>query len=121
MATLQRALLTLALQWSPALLTRLRFARSWGTCAWWRCRSGIPALRRQLQQALAEQQPLLEELALLRQAHACSHRAQLSGGYDPDGLDELITIAEALEIEHGWDALLVDQWLERLGLWDQEL
>jgi hypothetical protein len=60
-------------------------------------------------------------ISLLRQAHACSHRAQLSGGYDPDGLDELITIAEVLEIEHGWDALLVDQWLERLGLWDQEL
>lgn len=120
MATLQRVLLSLALQVSPALITRLRFARVWGCCAIHRLRPLRPCARR-LQHALQEQEQLLGELQLLRQAHNANRFAQLAGGYDPDTIDQLITTAEELEASHGWDPLLVDGWLERLGLWDQEI
>lgn len=120
MATLQRVLLFLALQVSPALFNRLHFARVWGWCAIHRlCPPRLGA--RRLHHALQEQEQLLAELQLLRQAHDAHRLAQLAGGYDPDTIDLLITAAEDLEANHGWDPLLVDGWLERLGLWDQEI
>lgn len=74
----------------------------------------------ELLQALDEQRPWLQELQLLRQAIQLSIKAHRRGGLDPRGLDALLLIADELEISHGWDPLLVDGWLDRLGFWDGE-
>ncbi|MCT0225522.1 hypothetical protein [Synechococcus sp. CS-1328] len=71
-------------------------------------------------QALTEQRGLLGELQLLQLGHSLQQQAQRKGRYDGPAAEALIGIAYALEIHHGWDPLLVDAWLERLGLWDQE-
>jgi hypothetical protein len=56
----------------------------------------------------------------LLQAIQLSVKAHRRGGLDPRGLDALLLIADELEISHGWDPLLVDGWLDRLGFWDGE-
>ncbi len=67
-----------------------------------------------------DQVALLAELALLRRGLEEQQRALQRGGYGPQGLEELLTIAECLELHHGWHPLEVDQWLERRGLWEWE-
>ena len=74
-----------------------------------------------VQKALQEQRGWLQELELLRRGLARSHQARRRGGFCPAALHDLLVIADDLEINHGWDPLLVDAWLDRLGLWDQEL
>ncbi|MFM7674376.1 MAG: hypothetical protein ACKO5F_02040 [Synechococcus sp.] len=71
-------------------------------------------------QALREQRGLLGELQLLQLAQGLQYAAQRRGHYNPAAAEALIGIGDALELHHGWDPLMVDAWLERLGLWDQE-
>ncbi|MEB3263949.1 MAG: hypothetical protein VKJ66_06220 [Synechococcus sp.] len=71
-------------------------------------------------QALSEQRGLLGELQLLQLAQGLQVAAQRRGHYDPAAAEALIGIGDALELHHGWDPLMVDAWLERLGLWDSE-
>ncbi|MEA5424000.1 hypothetical protein [Synechococcus sp. CCY9202] len=71
-------------------------------------------------QALCEQRSLLGELQLLQLGLGLQHAARRCGYYDNAAAEALIGIADALELHHGWDPLMVDAWLERLGLWDQE-
>ena len=64
--------------------------------------------------------PWLQELQLLRCAIDLSVQSRRRGGLCPRALEQLLLIADELEISHGWDPLLVDGWLERLGFWDGE-
>ena len=75
----------------------------------------------EVQQAIAQQHPWLQELQLLRRGMERSEQAQRHGGFCPRALEELLLIADALELDHGWDPLLVDAWLSRIGLWDGEI
>ncbi|MFY8148170.1 MAG: hypothetical protein ACOVNL_03000 [Prochlorococcaceae cyanobacterium] len=72
------------------------------------------------EQALWEQQGLLGELQLLQLGQGLQHAAQRRGHYDNAAAEALMGIADALELHHGWDPLMVDAWLVRLGLWDTE-
>ncbi len=71
--------------------------------------------------ALQQQAPWLRELELLRRGLDCQHQALRQGGYRSAQADLLLTIGDELETRHGWSPLQVDLWLDRLGLWDQEL
>ena len=63
---------------------------------------------------------VLAELALLRQGLQQQQRAERLGYFDPQALACLLSIAEELELTHGWDPLQVDRWLEGLGFWERE-
>lgn len=67
-----------------------------------------------------EQALVLAELALLRQGLQQQQRAERLGYFDPQALASLLSIAEELELTHGWDPLQVDRWLEGLGFWERE-
>jgi len=71
--------------------------------------------------ALEEQRPWLQELQLLRCAIDLSVQSRRRGGLCPRALEQLLLIADALELDHGWDPLVVDGWLDRLGFWDGEV
>ena len=34
---------------------------------------------------------------------------------------QMVAIAEVLETDHGWDLEQANAWLERMGLWDEQL
>ena len=59
--------------------------------------------------------------ASLRRGLDCQHQAFRQGGHRSAQADLLLTIGDELETRHGWTPLRVDLWLDRLGLWDQEL
>jgi hypothetical protein len=67
-----------------------------------------------------EQALVLAELALRRQGLQQQQRAERLGYFDPQALACLLSIAEELELTHGWDPLQVDRWLEGLGFWERE-
>ena len=67
-----------------------------------------------------EQALVLAELALLRQGLQQQQRAERLGYFDPQALACLLSIAEELELTHGWDPLQVDRWLEGLGFWERD-
>ncbi|CAK6700699.1 hypothetical protein IFHNHDMJ_02897 [Synechococcus sp. CBW1107] len=59
-------------------------------------------------QAVPGQQDLLSELQLLQLGHSLQQQAQKSGRYDGPAAEALLGIADALELHHGWDPLLVE-------------
>ena len=72
-------------------------------------------------QAAADQAKILAELELLQLAHALQCQAKRQGGYAGERFDPMLSIAELFERIHGWDPSHADDWLERMGLWAQEL
>ena len=42
-------------------------------------------------------------------------------GYHSESFDVMVTIADVLERDHGWDPSHADACLERMRLWEQEL
>ncbi|MFZ9952198.1 MAG: hypothetical protein ACO3FA_07895 [Vulcanococcus sp.] len=78
-------------------------------------RHGDPAL------AAFEQGDWLAELELLQLGEALHRQALRRHGYDSESFDVMVTIADVLERDHGWDPDHADAWLERMGLWEQEL
>ena len=77
-------------------------------------RHGDPAL------AAFEQGDWLAELELLQLGEALQRQVLRRHGYDSESFDVMITIADVLERDHGWDPAHADAWLERMGLWEQE-
>ena len=73
------------------------------------------------QLAAFEQGDWLAELELLQLGEMLHRQALRSHGYDSESFDVMVTIAEVLERDHGWDPSHADDWLERMGLWAQEL
>jgi hypothetical protein len=71
--------------------------------------------------ALQQQSLWLRELELLRRGLDCQKQSRRHGGLRSAQADLLLTIGDELETLHGWTPLQVDLWLDRLGLWDQEL
>jgi hypothetical protein len=71
--------------------------------------------------ALQQQALWLRELELLRRGLECQKQSRRHGGLRSAQADLLLTIGDELETLHGWTPLQVDLWLDRLGLWDQEL
>jgi len=71
-------------------------------------------------QAAADQANLLAELDLLQLAQALQQQAQRHGGYAGEVFDLILSIADLLERNHGWEPEQSDAWLERMGVWDWE-
>ena len=78
-------------------------------------RHGDPAL------AAFEQGDWLAELELLELGEALHRQALRRHGYDSESFDVMVTIADVLERDHDWQPAHADAWLERMGLWAQEL
>ena len=68
-----------------------------------------------------EQGDWLAELELLQLGEALHRQALRRRGYDSESFDVMVTIADVLERDHGWNPSDADAWLERMGLWEQEL
>jgi hypothetical protein len=43
------------------------------------------------------------------------------GGYDGCSFDLTVAIADVLQSDHGWSFEQSDAWLERMGLWEEEV
>ena len=71
--------------------------------------------------AAFEQGAWLEELELLQLAQTVHRSARQRGGYDARAFDLVLSIADVLEAEHGWTTEQSEAWLERLGVWEEEL
>ena len=71
--------------------------------------------------AAFQQSAWLEELELLQFAQAVHRSAGQRGGYDARAFDLVLSIADVLEAEHGWSTEQSEAWLERLGVWEEEL
>ena len=87
------------------------------------CPSKLGGLPYQQDHALAafEQGDWLAELELLQLANALQRTAITRGGYDGRSFDLMFAIADVLEVDHGWSLEQSDAWLERMGLWEEEL
>jgi len=71
--------------------------------------------------AAFEQGDWLAELDLLQLGTALQHTASNRGGYDGRSFDLMVAIADVLEADHGWSFEQSDAWLERMGLWEEEV
>ena len=71
--------------------------------------------------AAFEQGDWLAELDLLQLGTALQLGAIARGGYDGRSFDLMVAIAEVLQSDHGWSFEQTDLWLERMGLWEEEL
>ena len=71
--------------------------------------------------AAFEQGDWLAELELLQLANALQRNAITRDGYDERAFDLMVAIAEVLQSDHGWSFEQTDLWLERMGLWEEEL
>ena len=87
------------------------------------CSSDLRGLPYQQDHALAafEQGDWLAELELLQLANALQRSAISRGGYDERAFNLMFAIAEVLELDHGWSFEQSDAWLERMGLWEEEV
>jgi hypothetical protein len=87
------------------------------------CLSKLSGLPYQQDHALAafEQGDWLAELELLQLANALQRTAISRGAYDGRSFDLMFAIADVLESDHGWSFEQSDAWLERMGLWEEEL
>jgi hypothetical protein len=71
--------------------------------------------------AAFEQGDWLAELELLQLANALQRSAMSRGGYDGRAFDLMFAIADVLEADHGWSTEQSGAWLERMGLWEEEV
>ena len=71
--------------------------------------------------AAFEQGDWLAELDLLQLGTALQRSAIARGGYDGRSFDVMVAIADVLEADHGWSSEQSDAWLERMGLWEEEV
>ena len=71
--------------------------------------------------AAFEQGDWLAELDLLQLGVALQRGAIARGGYDGRAFDLMFAIADVLETDHGWSFEQSDAWLERMGLWEEEV
>ncbi|WP_296367953.1 hypothetical protein [Vulcanococcus sp. Clear-D1] len=71
--------------------------------------------------AAFEQGDWLAELELLQLANALQRSAISRGGYEERAFNLMVAIAEVLESDHDWSFEQTDLWLERMGLWVEEL
>ena len=71
--------------------------------------------------AAFEQGDWLAELDLLQLGTALQRGAIAHGGYDDRSFDVMVAIADVLETDHGWSFEQSDAWLERMGLWEEEV
>ena len=84
------------------------------------CMEGLP-LQQAHTLAAFEQGDWLAELELLQLAHALRRTAVSSGSYAARAFDLMLAIADVLEGDHGWSSEQSDAWLERMGLWEEEV
>ena len=68
-----------------------------------------------------EQGDWLTELDLLHLGEALQRSALANGGYDDTVFDVMVAIADLLESDHGWSTEQSETWLDRMGLWDEEV
>lgn len=71
--------------------------------------------------AAFEQGDWLAELDLLQLASALRQTASEQGFYEGRLFDLMFAIADVLETDHGWSLEQADAWLDRMGLWDEQL
>ena len=83
--------------------------------------SELPPYQQDHALAAFEQGDWLAELELLQLANALQRTAMTRGGYDGRSFDLMFAIADVLESDHGWSFEQSDAWLERMGLWEEEV
>jgi hypothetical protein len=83
--------------------------------------SELPPYHQDHALAAFEQGDWLAELELLQLANALQRNAITRGGYDGRSFDLMFAIADVLESDHGWSFEQSDAWLERMGLWEEEV
>jgi hypothetical protein len=83
--------------------------------------SELPPYHQDHALAAFEQGDWLAELELLQLANALQRTAITRVGYDGRSFDLMFAIADVLESDHGWSFEQSDAWLERMGLWEEEV
>jgi len=68
-----------------------------------------------------EQGDWLAELELLQLAQELKALANQRGGFEAELFDLMVSIADVLELDHGWQRSQSNQWLVRMGLWEEDL
>ena len=68
-----------------------------------------------------EQGDWLAELELLQLAQELKALADQRGGFEAELFDLMVSIADVLELDHGWPRSQSNQWLMRMGLWEEDL
>ena len=68
-----------------------------------------------------EQGDWLAELELLQLAQELKALADQRGGFEAELFDLMLSIADVLELDHGWQRSQSNQWLVRMGLWEEDL
>ncbi len=63
----------------------------------------------------------LAELELLQLAQELKTLADQRGGFEAELFDLMVSIADVLELDHGWQRSQSNQWLVRMGLWEEDL
>ena len=71
--------------------------------------------------AAFEQGDWLTELDLIHLGDALQRSAIPQSGYDDTAFDVMLGIADLLESDHGWSTEQSEVWLERMGLWDEDI
>jgi hypothetical protein len=99
------------LRWLRSLMSAFRSPPSPDT------RDDLPVSPEVHAWAALDQCDILAELELLQLAQSLQEQAQRSGGYEGESFDVMVTIADLLEREHGWSLQQSDDWLERMGLY----
>lgn len=67
-----------------------------------------------------EQGDWMAELELLQLGQEIQALARESGGFEAELFDLMVSIADVLERDHDWNRSQSNQWLERLGLFDED-
>ena len=109
----------------PTLLPMLSWTRSCLTPPTHQAASAdeltLPPFQQDHAFAAFEQGDWLAELDLLQLGTALQRTAIARGGYDGRSFDVMVAIADVLEADHGWSFEQSDAWLERMGLWEEEV
>lgn len=83
-------------------------------------RTLIPEPTQPTNRAAFVQGDWMAELELLQLAQDLRSLAETSGGFEGELFDLMVSIADVLERDHGWDRTHSNEWLIRMGLWDED-
>ncbi len=81
----------------------------------------IPVVHHVSSRTAFEQGDWMAELELLQLAQDLRSLADSSGGFEGELFDLMVSIADVLERDHGWERDQSNDWLIRMGLWEEDL
>lgn len=81
----------------------------------------IPIVHHVSSRTAFEQGDWMAELELLQLAQDIQRLATAGGGFEGELFDLMVSIAGVLERDHGWEREQSNDWLIRMGLWEEDL